>query len=182
MKSKEQFKQLKAYPLSNEDILEAIDIEPTNIFSSDKLNDAYSIDELLDRLGRGVLFFRTEDNQTGHWIGILKQGDTIEVFDPYGFSPDEFKKKLGAGNGLNPDMSILEELINNSGYKMTVNKVQNQSFSPDVATCGRHSVMRLMFRHLNNKQYNQFLKQIKKQDGINPDELATGLTYELIGK
>ena len=182
MKSKEQFKQLKAYPLSNEDILEAIDLEPTNIFSSDKLNDAYSIDELLDRLGRGVLFFRTEDNQTGHWIGILKQGDTIEVYDPYGFHPEDFKMKLGAGNGLNPDMSILEELINRSGYKMITNNQRNQSLSPDVATCGRHSVIRLMFRHLNNKQFNKFLKEINHSTGINPDELATGLTMELIGK
>jgi hypothetical protein len=182
MASKKHFNILKGYALSNDDIEDALDLEPTNIFSSDKLEDAYSIDELLDRKGRGVLFFRTENKNTGHWIAVLKQGDTIEIFDPYGFHPEDFKQKLGAGNGLNPDMSILEDLISRSGYKMIVNNVRNQSLSPDIATCGRHSVMRLMFRNLNNKQYNQFLKQIKKEDGITPDDLATGMTLQLIGK
>ena len=179
---KKHFNQLKGYALSNDDILEAIDLEPTNIFTSDKLNEAYSIDELLDRLGRGIMLYLTEDKNTGHWVGLLKQGDTIEVYDPYGNHPEDFKKKLGAGNGLNPDMSILEELIHRSGYKMLHNNQKNQAFTPDVATCGRHSIMRLMFRNLNNKQFNQFLKDIKKTDGINPDDLATGLTFQILGK
>lgn len=183
IKTKEDFDNLKGYYLSDKDITDAIDIEPTNIFTLDKVEGAYSIDELLDRLGRGVLFFKTANDNTGHWIGVLKQGGgVVEVYDPYGFKPDDLEDKLGALKGLNPDISVLEDLIKRSGYRMIYNRQKNQSMSRDVATCGRHSVMRLMFRHLNNKQFNDFLKQIRKEDGINPDDLATGLTMEIIGK
>jgi hypothetical protein len=51
------FEKSKSYPLGNDDIMELIDLEPSNIFTSEKLESVNNIDELLDRLGRGVLCY-----------------------------------------------------------------------------------------------------------------------------
>jgi hypothetical protein len=110
------FEQSKAYPLDNSDILNLVDLEPSNIFTSEKLESVNNIDELLDRLGRGVLLWRTEDESTGHWIALVRKGNTIEIFDPYGNKPSEWTKKLNSEKGLNPPNGVLEKLIKGSGY------------------------------------------------------------------
>lgn len=173
----------KSYPLGNDDIMDLVDLEPSNIFTSKKLLEVNNIDELLDRKGRGILLHLTENDNTGHWIALLRKGNVMEIFDPYGNKPKEWNKKLNSLPNLNPPNGILEELIKGSGYKIKINNVKHQPINnSNSATCGKHSAVRLLFDKLNLDEYNQFLKNIKKNYGISAEDLVNGFSLSEIGK
>jgi len=178
--------RFKEYALSDADIRE---FEPnTNIFTYPYLNEVSHIDEVLDRNGRAIMLFLTENEQTGHWLAIMKRGKTIEVYDSYGKKPDsaEFISNLGAGKDdmerFGQSEKLLTDLIRDSGYKLEWNKNAVQPGSKGVNTCGRHAVMRLMLGHLPLREYNALLGRIKSKTGIGADDLATALTADVIGK
>jgi hypothetical protein len=177
------FEKSKSYPLGNDDLLDLVDLEPSNIFTSKKLLEVDNIDELLDRNGRGILLFLTEDETTGHWIGLLRKGNTMEIFDPYGNKPNEWEKKLNSSKGLNPPNGTLEKLIKGSGYKIKINNVKHQPINNDnSATCGKHASVRLLFHKMNLDEYNKFMKDIKKNYGINSEDLVNAFSLSEIGK
>jgi hypothetical protein len=177
--------EMKKYPLSNTDIQSLLDGE-TNIFTYPMLDDIDHIDEVFDSKGRAIMLFLTDGENSGHWISVIKRGTDIEVYDPYGHSPAEWKTKLG---GAMSDMKrwiqdkpLLEKKVRDAGYRLIYNKKQVQPISKNIATCGRHSVMRLLFHHYPIDEYNAILKKIQNETGISPDDLATGLTGESLGK
>lgn len=182
---KEHIDERKEYALSNTDIQDTID-GTTNIFTYPHLKDVHHIDELFDPKGRAIMLFLTENENVGHWIALLRRGDTIEIYDPYGYNPSQWKNKLGGAmsdmRDWFQDKPLLESKIKEAGYGMTYNKQQAQEVSPNINTCGRHSVMRLLFSNLTLDEYNKMLKNIKNNTGIDPDTLATALTEEILGK
>jgi hypothetical protein len=177
------FEKSKSYPLGNDDLLDLVDLEPSNIFTSKKLLEVDNIDELLDRNGRGILLFLTEDETTGHWIALIRKKNNLEVFDPYGNKPNEWEKKLNSSKGLNPPNGTLEKLIKGSGYKIKINNVKHQPINNDnSATCGKHSAVRLIFHKLNLDEYNKFMKDIKNKYGISAEDFVNGFSLSEIGK
>jgi hypothetical protein len=176
--SKEEWDQKKAYPLSNDDIMSLIDLEPSNILTLPDLLECDNIDEKLDRKGRAIVLYLTGPNESeGHWIALLKRNNNIEVYDSYGFNPKNWEKDLSGGiDNHNQDSNELIKLIKDSGYSVSFNKVKNQQINPNISTCGRHAVMRLLFSKYSLPEYQKILKMIKKKYNISPDDLATGLT------
>lgn len=181
--AKEKLKDLKSYALSNFDIKEVL---PTNIFTYPHLADVKHIDEVLDHEGRAIMLFLTDNENTGHWISLIKRDGNIEIYDPYGFAPDTQGKNLGVSAGnmrkMGQDQPLLTDLIKSSGYGIRYNKKRVQPISPDIATCGRHSLMRLLAAHLPLDEYNRRLQKISKDAGVSIDDIATALTAELLGK
>ena len=175
----------KKYPLSNTDIQSLLDGE-TNIFTYPMLESIDHIDEIFDPKGRAIMLFLTDGENSGHWISLIKRGNIIEIYDPYGHSPAEWKTKLGGAmtdmRDWKQDRPLLQQKIKEAGYRMKVNKKQVQPVSKNIATCGRHSVMRLLFHQYPLEEYNAIIKKIQTETGISPDDLATGLTAESLGK
>lgn len=144
------------------------------------LHKVSHINELFDRKGRAIIFFPQTDEQTGHWTCMMKNGRTIEFFDPYGEPPD-FQKDF-VPKPLLERMKMSEprlaELLLDSGYKIVYNKEQVQELANDVQTCGRHCVGRLLFAHLPVKRYRAMMKK----SGLSPDEFVLKLTREELGR
>lgn len=170
-------KDLRGYSLSNFDIKKMI---PTlKIISYPDLLQYKTIDQALDEKGRLMILYLTQDEYTGHWICLLKRGNKIEFFDPYGnLKPDEesawvSKKKLA---DFDQDTNYLTKLLKESGYKIVYNKFPFQGDSRDITTCGRHCATRLYFKHLSLPEYTQMVLD----SGINPDDFVTNFTYKLI--
>ena len=182
IKTKEHLNKLKKYPLSTDDIQNNLD-ENTNIFTYPQLHDMTHIDEIFDRNGRAIMLFMLGQNY-GHWIAITKHGNTIEVYDPYGIPADKQDEELGGSEELNrnfgQDQDKLKEMIKNAGYKLISNKKKSQGQSQNINTCGRHSVLRLLFSHLNLNQYNKMLSKIQKQNA-NLDDFVTVMTHDISG-
>ena len=168
---------LKSYPLSEDDIQHNLD-ENTNIFTYPELHNMSHIDEIFDRNGRAIMLFMLGEN-FGHWIAITKHGNTIELYDPYGIPADKQDDELGGTKKFNremgQDMDLFKKMVKDAGYKLVSNKKKVQDETRGINTCGRHSVVRLLFSHLNLKQYNEMMSKIK-QSGKNLDEFVTVLT------
>ena len=172
---------IKSYALSDADMKKVI---PTlKIISYPEMLKAKSIDDVLDEKGRLMLLYLTEDQNTGHWVCLLKRRNqpVLEYFDPYGgYGPD------GESEWLSPeeleefgqDTFHLSKLIRNSPYTLVVNKTAFQKDKTDNNTCGRHCLCRLYMKHLTLPQYTKLLKG----SGVSPDDFVSGFTYNLIGR
>jgi len=181
---RETLDKLKEYALSNFDLKDVV--PEIKIFTYPELQDATHIDELLDNKGRAIMLFLTEGDSKGHWIAILRHGNKIEMFDPYGHAPDTQDVKLGGSRednerwGQNEDM--FKKLVKKSGYGLVWNSKKHQPDKEGVNTCGRHSLLRILFHKYTLPEYNEILQKIKKETSIGTDDLATYLTAEMLEK
>jgi hypothetical protein len=172
---------IKSYALSDADMKKVI---PTlRIISYPELLKARSIDDVLDEKGRLMLLYLTEDQNTGHWVCLLKRkGEAVlEYFDPYGgYGPDGESKWLTPDEleEFGQDTKQLSKLIRASPYKLVVNKTAFQKDRTDNNTCGRHCLTRLYMKHLSLPDYTKLVKG----SGVSPDDFVSGFTYNLIGK
>ena len=172
-------KELRGYSLSDTDVHSMI---PTlKIISYPDLLKYDHIDNALDDKGRLLILYLVNNEHSGHWICLRKKGNKIEFFDPYGnMKPDEESKWIPKSKlkQFHQDTDYLTKLLHDSGYTITYNKFPFQSIGHDIATCGRHCVTRLYFKHLSLPQYTQMVLD----SGIAPDDFVTNFTYKLIGK
>lgn len=164
--------KVEAIPLSNDDIVEACS-NKTKVIRYKELIEYKNIDELLHPYNNVVILYETTPSY-GHWICLLKYGNTIEFFDPLGMDIDYIldiinpKFKLLSGQSY----PILSNLLCNSKYNILTNDVQLQKNQKDVSTCGRHVIMRINLRKMPLKQYQNIFRGNK----YDPDKLVTYLT------
>lgn len=162
--------------LSNYDLLQMLD-NKVNIVTYPKLINYNRIEDVLGPNNAAFILYESEP-RFGHWIALMKRGDTIEYFDPYGgkidgtldYIDDDFKKKT------NQDKTYLINLLLESPYEIEYNEFPFQKMKDDIKTCGRHSAVRLLLKDLDIYSYKAFLDAIKKETGLNYDEIVTVLT------
>jgi len=173
-----RYKALESYALTDKDIREALG---TNVFLYPDLYKVQHLDELFDDKGRFVLLYLTKSQNQGHWVAMLKKGNTLEYFDSYGgHLPDTERQWLSQSKlrELNQDHPRFMELVANSGYKLSYNPYAYQDQTKHNNTCGRHVVARLYLHKLREKQYRNLIKRT----GLDPDEFAIRVSYALLGK
>ena len=175
----ETLTEIKETPLSNEDI--NIMLNGTKIFKYPDLENMNSIDEIFDDQGRAVMLFLTKNENTGHWIALHKKEDTIYYFDPYGYDVDEDKDFIPDYKleELNQEQPFLMDLFKKSKYKVYSNQYafQNRN-AKNTNTCGRHCVVRLIYKNLDLDDYLDMIKS----SGYTPDNFVSKLTYKIIQK
>lgn len=164
--------RLKTVPLSNTDIINACDGKTKIVLYSD-LYKYKSIDALLKPYDCVVLLYETKPRY-GHWVCLLKYGNTVEFFDSYGYFIDEQLKFINNDfkKQNHEDKPYLSMLLLQSPYKLISNNYNFQKKNKDVASCGRHVCLRLILRDLNLKQYTDLFKNDKN----NADSIVTYLT------
>lgn len=172
----------QSYALSDDDI--NFILEPdTTIQRYNILDTLKHIDDIFDAKGRAILLYNTTDIYTGHWVCLLKRGKhTIEFFDPYGFAPDTQQYRLGNNidnRKFEQHDNDLTRLLKESKYKVYFNTYPFQDRKNyNMATCGRHCVMRLIHY---KKTLPTYLKKIERS-GLNPDDWVTKQTYRILKK
>jgi len=176
-------KKLKDYALSDGDIEELLG-EDIFICVYPYLNEVEHIDQIFDSKGRCMLLFNTVDDSTGHWVCLIKKGNRIDFFDPYGLKPDEHMKWLTEAKRDDLDMETkrLTQLLKSSGYQVYYNNFEFQS-DKNSNTCGRHCCCRLLNLNLNLDQYYKFINDYKNKHNLGSLENAvTYFTYNIIKK
>ena len=178
----------KEYSLSNIDIdkiFKEMGEPKTEIFTYPELSNVRSIDELLDHKGRGIMLF-LHTPKSGHWIGIVKKGNTLEVYDSYGVKPDNQQDEIGADyetqKQLGQDAPLLHEIAKRNGYTILYNKDKLQPMINGVNTCGRHAVMRVLFSDESLQNYKKKLRETAKRNGMSVDDLVYKITEKILGK
>lgn len=158
-------------PLSDKDILQAVGRDKIRVVLYHELEKMNSIDELFNGLPMVALLYNSE-KQIGHWVLLIRRGKTtIEHYDSYRKPVDDsFIQREGKVD--------LTRILYNSGVKKVVfNHRKMQKLAKDIATCGRHLIVRALLYRTPLKSY---LKEIK-ETGIDPDKLVYGITRHLLG-
>lgn len=174
--NQKQINKHKNIPLSDSDVMRLVEKKAKIVIYSD-LNDFDSLDEVMGEHEACFLLYEFKKD-FGHWTCLfkMKDGKTIEFFDPYGIFPDteldwipkNFRKISGQ------DYPLLTSLLYYSPYNLTYNQHAFQKKGEGINTCGRWCALRLVFRELSLKG---FVKLFKKTNG---DDLVSILTsYDL---
>ena len=169
---------IKRTPLSDIDIFRKLNGRINVIMYSD-LNKVNNIEDVM--VDDSVVILYEKRRKNGHWVCLvryLKKGvPTIEFFDSYGIFPDDEKKKIrddflvSSGQKYNKLAELL--LRASDRYRIEFNNYKLQKISPDIATCGRHVIARIMNKHLDIDQFNKFMRSFK---GLTPDDVASILS------
>ncbi len=163
--------------LSDKDILNMLEGR-VNIVLYPDLYKYSNLDQILGQYGACILLFEAKPNY-GHWVCLFKQSyEEVCFFNPYGGFPDDsllhinksFRKE---SHQLKP---LLTNFLINSRYKLTYNEFDFQRKAPEIKTCGRHCVVRLLNRDLDLYEYKKYLDLMCKKLNTDYDGVVTYLT------
>jgi len=171
--------RIKEYPLSDSDIKKILG-QDIKIITYPMLGEMNSIDEAFDAKGRCIMLYLTESSSSGHWCCLLKKGNTIEFFDPYGEPPEEALDNVPQSKlqQLDEGRPYLTDLLRASGKKVSYNHHPFQQTKNNVNTCGRHSVVRCLYAPYSLAKY----KKVMDASGMTPDNFVSALTALKLGK
>lgn len=144
-----------------------------------ELADYDDIEELLPSDKSHVFLLYQHRPNDGHFVCLMRYGDTIEFFCSYGSKIDgplywtALKDRQALGEGK-PYLSLL---LRKAGkrFKAVHNPVAFQSKKQGVATCGAYCVMRINQLVNHNQDLHEFIdwmEEIKKETKLSYDEIA----------
>ena len=152
------------------------------ILTYKQLADVDNISELLPALKSYFFLLYEQSPNTGHWVVInryMNNGkDTICFFCSYGSKIDAplrwnspaVNQELGQGR------PYLTQLLQKSGKYIEYNKVQYQSKTSAVATCGAFATLWIKANLRENMSLNDFhewISEIKNETGLSYDAIAS---------
>lgn len=158
-------KQIEKIPMGDDDIREVL--PDAKIITYPQLKKYKSITQLLKKPKDYVFILYLDSPNSGHWVGLLRYDDKIEVFDSYGKKIDNPLKwtSLEEELSLGIDDKYLTNLLDNSSLPVFYNNVDYQSQSSTIQTCGRHALNRILKMLKNNMNGNDYFKYMKKLKG-----------------
>jgi hypothetical protein len=158
-------------PLSNTQIIKELGPPSEDVLLYKDLHKYDSIDELFLEDNLRIILIESSPSY-GHWISLIKDGDTFIYFNSYGFPPDYEMRFLKPfyRTLLGDDPAEIKRL--SRGRKLVWNKVKLQG--KDSSTCGRWQVA---WAEAYNMGYSlkQFLAFLKKNKTTTYDDLVIKL-------
>jgi len=158
---------------------------PHKIMTYTEVADCENISEVLHPHGTTVICYLTRENY-GHWTCLWRQDDQIHFFDPYGLKPDfeldwsidpEFRQQAKEDYSYLTNLLLKASIIDKE--EVEYNPYDFQAHKKGVATCGRHTTVRLCLKFLSDNQYKDIIKKCCKKVQLDPDELVVLLTTPL---
>ena len=158
-------------PLSNTQIIKELGPPSEDVLLYKDLYKYDSIDELFLEDNLRIILIESSPSY-GHWISLIKDGDTYIYFDSYGREPDYWVQFLKPfyRTLLGDEPAEIKRLLR--GRKLVWNKVKLQG--KDSSTCGRWQVA---WAEMYNMGYSlkQFLAFLKKHKTTTYDDLVVQL-------
>ena len=147
-------------PLSNNQIIKELGPPSEDILLYKDLHKYDSIGELFYEDNLRIILIESAPSR-GHWVSLIKSGDTYIYMNSYGHPPDyemRFLKPLYR-HLLGDDPAEIHRLA--KGKKLIYNKVKFQD--KDSSTCGRWQVLwaEMYNRGYSLKEFQTFLKENK---------------------
>lgn len=150
----------------------------SEVIKYNEIADYNSIDDLLPKpFDFRIILVETAHN-IGHWVLILKYGNTIENFNSYGIDIDRQKNMLSrlVNFNMGQTKNLLTKLVGKSNYKYVINKTPYQDEGQYINTCGRWVALRIitakdMFMPLN--EFDTMIKKANHELRLTPDQLVS---------
>ena len=131
-----------------------------------------------------VLYYpnlQTNEGLMGHYVALVKNDDnrTIYFMDSYGKKPDVGQKPKDDPQDLYDErQNTLIKLLLESGYNVDYSPYKFQSIADkNIATCGRHALMRSNHPELNTEEYHNLMKSLKDKFNMPYDDIVSYLVH-----
>jgi hypothetical protein len=158
-------------PLSNTQINKAVGPDSYDILLYKDLHKYDSIDELFYDDDLRIILIESKAG-VGHWVSLIKDGDTFIYFDSYGKSPDYWVRFLKPfyRTLLGDSPAEIKRLAR--GKKLIYNKMKLQG--KDSSICGRWQIL---FYDMHKMGYSlpEFQKFMKLHKKTSYDALCLSL-------
>jgi len=163
-------------PLTNDDI-ENLTSGKCRVMLYENLMNFENIEDVLAPHGAVILLYQTTERLFGHFVSLFyhpKKRNTLIFYDSYGLKMDE-ELSFSRYNIRNMGKLVphLSDLIHKSNLTVESNTKKMQRDYKDRNTCGRYAALRIIFRELDNKEFNHMLSSNKY---FNSDYAVTVLT------
>ena len=146
-------------------------------------NDLGEYSEITDVLTKPIDFviilIETIADNVGHWVCVLRYGNTIEFFNSYAEAPDVQKNTLiskAKNIEFNQTENYLTNLLVKSNFNIIYNKLQLQKYTNGSTTCGRWVCARilcLLNQNMDLKRFLEFMIDLKnKSKKMSYDEIV----------
>jgi hypothetical protein len=165
------------YELSDSDLKQLV--PNLNIVVYNNIANYESIDSVLRGKPTIILFEMVETN-AGHWTCIFKENSTVFFFDSYGINIEQQKKHMN--KKIFRKANYLSRLLKRMPYKLDVNLTKYQKMENGINTCGRHCVVRIWNKQLNDEEYKDYISNLCNEHNCNSDQLVLMLTQQKLGK
>lgn len=169
-----------SYALGDDDIRELL--PNAKIIQYDDLDKYGSIEQLLPKNNTYAIILYESEQNSGHWVCILRYDDIIEFFCSYGskideplnWISDEKNEELGQAD------RALMKLLKKTPLKVVYNKYKFQKEDPNIATCGRHTISRIqkMLEGYNLQEYINWFKDNKPKNMTNDEFIDSIIKVE----
>jgi len=145
--------EYKNIALSDTDLLTLMDGK-ANVVVYPDIHKYRSIDRLLGNYGVCFILYEWKPHY-GHWCCLIRHGNLIEFFDPYGNWPDSCLEDVPEpyrteSNQLKP---YLTNLMIKCDYDLSYNEFQFQKLDEEVKDCGRWCCVRALLKELPLKDF-----------------------------
>lgn len=150
-----------------------------DIIKYSELSNYKNIDQLLPGQYNSKIILLEDKLNSGHWVAIIKYDNTIEYFNSYALFPSaELDGNTYLKNKqLDQDTKYLNQLFTKAldKYRIIYNKKQFQKFDPNIATCGRWCILRILMARegLNLKEFIAFINDLTMKFKLSGDQLVT---------
>lgn len=147
------------YSFGDEDIIKRLNGK-TKVLGYRELAKYKTVEGLLRPYGNVVIHYPENQAETrGHWTALMYSVDdkgkkVIEFFDPYGCEIDEAFERMHVIS-----RPLLTNLLLKSKYEVHYNDKPLQIQDPNINTCGRHVVLRILNRNMSINNYAKMLSK-----------------------
>lgn len=150
-----------------------------------EIKDIRNIDDLIPEICGSIILLLEWDFNKGHWVCLSKYMEgknvCVEFFNSYGEQPGFEVKMLSTSLNKMLDQSPRDilDILDDSFYRkrnVIYNTTKLQKEGSDIATCGKHCILRsLMLKKckMNLKAYLKFMKAMSKKLKLTSDEIVT---------
>lgn len=175
-KNKNELNKVIEDPLDDSEIKKYL--PDAKIYKYNQLCNFDNIDELLPGDRDYVIILYEQMHNTGHWICVLKYGNTLEYFDSYGNNVDEPLQWITVQQNyeLKQYDTFIANMFNKTKKERNIiwNPVKYQELQKGINTCGRHVIFRIinMLKGCDIDTYFKRMKHFKKQLGSYDDVVS----------
>ena len=151
------------------------------IIEYSKLKNINAIEELLPKDKSFVVLLLERVKNNGHWCGIMRYGNIIEYFDPYGLkiSSELDLNSEKKNEELGQEQKWLNNLLTESigRWNIIYNKFDFQKLNNNIMTCGRWTCLRIlkMQEGYDLNKFINYIKELKKKTGKPLDYIVSSL-------
>jgi len=176
---KEEIEEVIEQPIDDSEI--RFYLPDAKIKTYKELSGYKNINELLPENKDYAIILYLDAPNKGHWTAVLKYDNKIEMFDPYGIKEiDEELKWVPCNERIKLGVAVpyMTRLFNTikKPQKGILSTFEYQDDKTSVASCGRHTVYRilkLLDDDMDIEQYYNHMKNLRKKFNITYDQIVS---------